>query len=142
MAPIITWRGLTILDSGEGTYSNFKPGLTTRIMKPEPLAQALGEIAKDLGRGGANHSVTVTYLVEDADLEDLIDRIETITNTSGSGTLSVPGWKAIPACVIQEPQVETPERIELDPQPGTWTSSSPGWEITVTYNWRQLRRTA
>jgi hypothetical protein len=99
VADVITFQGETLLDSTEGTYQ-FTLGSIGRDMEPIKLARGAGLLVADLGTSGAEHRLTVTFVVPTASKAGIRSRIQAFHDSATDGTLVIPDETPIENCVL------------------------------------------
>ena len=139
----LTLAGSTIITSAEGVW-RLSPGMMPRTFSFRQLARGVGEVAKDLGGGGCDHSVDLTFLnVAAASVQTIWDRLQNMLSpTSGSpssGTMTCTGYPSFAHCVLTAVQPDAQTARVLEGSAGTLYGDQV-YDMHFTLTFRQVRR--
>lgn len=111
MAAIITYKGSTLLDAGEGTYE-FHAGRVfgQRDYEIIKMARAVGAIAKDLGSGPTQLSLTLFMPTADGSVATILSRIATFAAQATTGSLVIPDYGTYTHCLLVDSGHAAPQK--------------------------------
>lgn len=139
----VKFRGEKLIDDAEGVWL-FAPGMMLRNWVFVQPPRGIGELAKDMGLAGCDHTLSVTFLnVDEANIDNIFDRMQDFwTPSSGSppsGTLEVPKYGSYRHCVITDcqPGEQSVRAKSVSPSSPKGTEC---WDLRFDITFRQLRR--
>lgn len=141
----VTFTGAAapLMTAVQGIYL-FTPGMMARDWQMVRLPRGIGEIAKDMGMSGCDHTLVLRYLnVSAEDVPGIFDFLQDLwTPASGSpqsGTLTVPDYGSYPHCVVTacEPDQQARRAVGVSPES---TAGTVAYDLGFTLTFRQLRR--
>lgn len=101
MTTQITFGTFKIIGSDEGGWQAPQIGMIQPAYQFVGLANADGELAKEVSGKGCQHKLTVTfYNVPVAELSTFHKRMKDLRR-QGVQTLHIPEWESIPHCVVE-----------------------------------------
>lgn len=134
----VDFRNSTLINDVEGVW-DFTPGMMQRDLVFVRMPRGIGELAKDLGVAGCDHSLTVTFLnVQTSDVQTIFSRLDGMMDPV-TGTLQIPDYPSYRHCLMTscQPHAQAVRAYNISNSNPAGTKR---WDLGFDIMFRQLRR--